>query len=111
MAAAQDPTYGYRRVYHHLCQVGVRIGRECVRQLMGLQPPPPDKKKRLSQPVIAVEDWPEGRRIQIDVTGRHSGRLTLGDFRQKIYPLASLFAALLCCYCGCIASLCALRSA
>ena len=36
---------------------------------------------------------------------------SLGDFRQKIYHLAGLFAALLRCYCGCIASLCALRNA
>ena len=70
-AAAEDGTYGYRRVYQHLCEKGVDIGRECVRHLMGelgLQPPPPSKKKREKHKVVAEQDWPDGRRLQIDAT-------------------------------------------
>ena len=82
-AAAADTSYGYRRVYQHLRNKGVEIGRECVRHLMGelgLQPPPPCKKKRQKQDVTAVEDWPEGRRLQIDAT-----RLTLDDGVAWVY--------------------------
>lgn len=76
-AAAEDTSYGYRRVYQHLRGKGVQIGRECVRRLMGelgLQPPPPRKKKREKHKVVGVADWPAGRRVQIDAT-----RLTLDD--------------------------------
>jgi transposase InsO family protein len=47
---------------------------------LGLQPPPPCKKKRKKQDVTAVEDWPEGRRLQIDAT-----RLTLDDGVAWVY--------------------------
>ena len=70
-AAAAEPTYGYRRVYAVLRQQHRPIGRERVRQLMddlGLQPPPPLKKKRPAPTVTAEPDWPEGRRLQIDAT-------------------------------------------
>lgn len=82
-AAAVDSSYGYRRVYRHLREQGVAIGRECVRRLMGelgLQPPPPRKKPREKHAVTAVEDWPEGRRLQIDAT-----RLTLDDGVAWVY--------------------------
>ena len=70
-ASKFDDSYGYRRVYHHLRNRGVAIGRECVRRLMGelgLQPPPPVKKKRNAPEVVATENWPDGRRLQIDAT-------------------------------------------
>jgi transposase InsO family protein len=82
-AAAEDTSYGYRRVYQHLRGRGVEIGRECVRRLMGelgLQPPPPRKKQREKHEVTAVEDWPEGRRLQIDAT-----RLKLDDGVAWVY--------------------------
>ena len=81
--AAEDDTYGYRRVYERLCQKGAQIGRECVRQLMGelgLQPLPPVKKSRKKQPVVAEQDWPQGRRLQIDAT-----RLSLDDGVAWVY--------------------------
>ena len=70
-AAAEEATYGYRRVYQQLREKGVEIGREGVRHLMGelgLQPPPPSKKKRQKHNVVAEPDWPEGRWLQIDAT-------------------------------------------
>ena len=70
-AAAEDSSYGYRRVYRSLNEKGVEIGRECVRLLMGelgLQVPPPCKKKRDKHEVVAEQDWPIGRRLQIDAT-------------------------------------------
>jgi hypothetical protein len=73
-AAAAQPTYGYRRVYQALRQQHRPIGRERVRQLMGelgLQPPPPLKKKRPAPTVVAEHDWPSGRRLQIDATRFH----------------------------------------
>lgn len=69
--AGAEPTYGYRRVYHTLRQRRTPIGRERIRRLMGelgLQPPPPTKKKRPAPAVVAERDWPEGRRLQIDAT-------------------------------------------
>lgn len=69
--ARAPPTYGYRRVYHRLRQQRAGIGRERVRRLLGvwgLQPPLPMKKKRPAAAVIAQQDWPEGRRLQIDAT-------------------------------------------
>ena len=71
IAAAAQPTYGYRRVYQALRQQHRPIGRERVRQLMGdlgLQPPPPLKKKRPAPTVTAERDGPPGRRLQIDAT-------------------------------------------
>lgn len=81
--AAEDDTYGYRRVYKRLHQKGVKLGRECVRQLMGelgLQPPPPAKKQRPKHDVVAEQYWPEGRRLQIDAT-----RLSLDDGVAWVY--------------------------
>lgn len=81
--AAEDDTYGYRRVYKRLRQKGVKLGRECVRQLMGelgLQPPPPAKKQRPKHEVVAEQDWPDGRRLQIDAT-----RLSLDDGVAWVY--------------------------
>lgn len=69
--AAEDDTYGYRRVHKRLDQKGIEIGRECVRRLMGemdLQPPPPAKKARPTHEVVAEQAWPDGRRLQIDAT-------------------------------------------
>ena len=75
-AAAEDGTYGYRRVHDVLREQGAGIGRERVRRLMGelgLQPPLPRKKSREKKPVEAVENWPEGRRLQIDATRSAAG--------------------------------------
>ncbi|MBK8168497.1 MAG: DDE-type integrase/transposase/recombinase [bacterium] len=69
--AGAQPTYGYRRAYHRLRQQRAGIGRERVRRLLGvlgLQPPLPMKKKRPAAAVVAQQDWPEGRRLQIDAT-------------------------------------------
>mgnify|MGYP000846935025 CR=1 FL=1 len=69
--AGAQPTYGYRRVYHRLRQQHTGIGRERVRRFMGrvgVQPPPPMKKKRPAPAVVAERDWPQGRRLQIDAT-------------------------------------------
>jgi putative transposase len=69
--AATETTYGYRRLYPHLRQQGIRIGREWIRRVMGergLQPPPPVKKKRSPLPVVVARDGPDGRRLQIDAT-------------------------------------------
>jgi transposase InsO family protein len=69
--AEEDASYGYRRVYQRLRQQGIKIGRECVRRLMGqlgLQPPPPIKRTRQKHDVVAEQDWPDGRRLQIDAT-------------------------------------------
>ena len=81
--AAEDGTYGYRRVYRRLGQKGITLGRECIRRLMGelgLQPPPPAKKQRPKHAVVAEQDWPDGRRMQIDAT-----RLTLDDGVVWVY--------------------------
>ncbi|MBK8508712.1 MAG: transposase [Candidatus Competibacteraceae bacterium] len=69
--AGAQPTYGYRRIYHRLRQQHTWIGRERVRRLMGvlgLQPPLSMKKKRPAPAVVAEQDWPEGRRLQIGAT-------------------------------------------
>jgi transposase InsO family protein len=82
-AAAADTSYGYRRVYQHLRAEGVALGREGVRRLMGelgLQPPLPRKKAREKVEVVATENWPEGRRLQIDAT-----RLRLDDGVAWVY--------------------------
>lgn len=82
-AAAEDATYGYRRVWRRLREKGVQIGRECVRHVMGelgLQPPPPAKTPREKHEVVAEQDWPEGRRLQIDAT-----RLKLDDGVAWVY--------------------------
>ncbi|MGB2682864.1 MAG: integrase core domain-containing protein, partial [Candidatus Competibacter sp.] len=80
--AGAGPTDGYRRVYQALRQPRVPVGRERVRRLMGelgLQPPPPMKRKRPAHPVAAEADWPEGR-LQIDAT-----RFRLGDGVAWVY--------------------------
>ena len=82
-AAAEDSSYGYRRVYWSLREKGSQIGREGVRRLMGelgLQVPPPSKKKREKHEVVAEQDWPSGRRLQIDAT-----RLKLDDGIAWVY--------------------------
>ena len=82
-AAAEDGTYGYRRVWHRLRACGVRLGRERVRRLMGqlgLQPPAPVKKARPRTAALAPSAWPAGRRLQIDAT-----RLTLDDGVAWVY--------------------------
>ena len=69
--ACAEPTYGYRRVYQTLRQQGVPVGRERVRRWMhklGLRPPAPIKRKRPAPAVLAEQDWPQGRRLQIDAT-------------------------------------------
>lgn len=69
--AGAEPTYGYRRVYQALRQQHFPIGRERVRRLMGklgLRPPAPMKRKPPLPAVLAEQDWPEGRRLQIDAT-------------------------------------------
>ena|GEM_PF-6452673 len=72
--AGAQPTYGYRRGYPRLCQQGSLIGRERVRQWMGvlgLRLPVPLKKKRPIHPVVAECHWPKGRRLQIDAIRFH----------------------------------------
>ena len=60
--AATETTSGYRRLYPHLRQQGMRIGREWIRRVMGergLQPPPPVKKKRSPLSVVVARDRPD----------------------------------------------------
>lgn len=69
--AAQDTSYGYRRVYQHVRLNGLRVGREQVRRWMGelgLQPKRPAKRARSAPQVTRRSDWPPGRRLQIDAT-------------------------------------------
>ena len=82
-AALQHPTYGYRLLYQELKAQGEGIGLHKIRVALGernLQPPLPRKTRKPSVKVSVPQDWPEGRRIQIDAT-----RLSLPDGVCWIY--------------------------
>lgn len=68
--ALAHPTYGYRNLYFELRDQGVEVGLHRVRRLLTeLELNPPQPKKRRAKPqVTPAEDWPEGRRIQLDAT-------------------------------------------
>ncbi|WP_244898055.1 hypothetical protein [Deinococcus indicus] len=78
--ALQHPTSGYRLLYQELKAQGEEIGLHNIRVAPGelhLHPPLPRKP---SVKVSAPQDWPEGRRVQIDAT-----RLLLPDGVFWIY--------------------------
>jgi putative transposase len=82
-AALEQPTYGYRRLYHMLKARGQGIGRERVRRLLamlGLTHVRLRKKRRAPPAVTAMAALPPGRRVQIDAT-----RLTLGGGVTWVY--------------------------
>ncbi len=75
--ALLHPTYGYRFLYQELRAQGEQVGLHRVRELLGeleLNPAQPRKTRKPSVEVIALPDWPAGRRVQIDAT-----RLSLSD--------------------------------
>ena len=75
--ALLHPTYGYRFLYQELRAQGNQVGLHRVRELLGelgLNPPQPRKTRKPTADVVALPDWPTGRRIQIDAT-----RLSLAD--------------------------------
>ncbi|GGR27568.1 hypothetical protein [Deinococcus ruber] len=70
-AALQHPTSGYRLLYQELKAQGEEIGLHKIRVALGelhLHPPLPRKIRKPSPKVSAPQDWPEGRRVQIDAT-------------------------------------------
>jgi transposase InsO family protein len=82
-AALEEPTYGYRRLWRVLCGQGVLIGRERLRRLLrtlGLSPAMIRKPRRPKAVIRVEEEWPEGRRVQIDAT-----RLSLADGISWVY--------------------------
>ena len=82
-AALQQPTSGYRLLYQELKAQGEEIGLHKIRVALGelhLHPPLPRKIRKPSTKVSAPQDWPEGRRVQIDAT-----RLSLPDGVCWIY--------------------------
>ena len=82
-AALQHPTSGYRMLYQELKSQGEQIGLHKIRVALGdlnLHPPLPRKTRKPSVKVSAPQDWPEGRRVQIDAT-----RLSLPDGVCWIY--------------------------
>lgn len=75
--ALKHPTSGYRLLYQELREEGERIGLHKVRVALGelqLNPPQPRKVRKAPPKVTAEQDWPPGRRVQIDAT-----RLSLPD--------------------------------
>lgn len=81
--ALHHPTAGYRLLYHELKAQGEEIGLHKIRVALGelhLHPPQPRKTRKPSGKVSAPQDWPEGRRVQIDAT-----RLSLSDGVCWIY--------------------------
>ena len=82
-AALEAPTYGYRRLWHVLRDQGVRIGRDRLRRLLrtlGLSQAVTRKPRRPKAAIQMEEEWPEGRRVQIDAT-----RLSLADGISWVY--------------------------
>ena len=82
-AALQHPTCGYRLLYQELKAQGEAIGLHKIRVALGelnLHPPLPRKTRKPSVKVSVPQDWPEGRRLQIDAT-----RLSLPDGVCWIY--------------------------
>ncbi|UQN08359.1 integrase core domain-containing protein [Deinococcus sp. QL22] len=81
--ALLHPTSGYRLLYQELKAQGQAIGLHQIRVALGelqLHPPQPRKTRNPSPKVSSPQDWPEGRRIQIDAT-----RLSLPDGVCWIY--------------------------
>ena len=82
-AALHYPTSGYRLLYQELKVQGEEMGLHQIRVALGelhLHPPLPRKTRKPSLKVSAPQDWPEGRRVQIDAT-----RLSLPDGVCWIY--------------------------
>lgn len=82
-AALIHPTSGYRLLYQELKAQGEAIGLHKIRVALGelhLNPPLPRKTRKASPQVSLPQDWPEGRRVQIDAT-----RLSLPDGVCWIY--------------------------
>ncbi len=81
--ALLHPTSGYRLLYQELKAQGEEIGLHKIRVALGemhLHPPVPRKTRKPSAKVSAPQDWPEGRRVQVDAT-----RLSLPDGVCWIY--------------------------
>ena len=75
--ALAHPTYGYRLLYQELQDHDSPIGLHRVRlalNSLGLSTAEPKKKRRPRLETPVPQDWPTGRRIQIDAT-----RLSLSD--------------------------------
>ncbi len=67
--ALLHPTSGYRLLYQELKAQGQTIGLHKIRVALGelqLHPPQPRKTRAPSPKVSSSQDWPEGRRVQID---------------------------------------------
>jgi putative transposase len=82
-AALEAPTYGYRRLWRVLRDQGVWVGRERLRRLLralGLCQATIRKPRRPKAAIEMEEEWPEGRRVQIDAT-----RLSLADGISWVY--------------------------
>ena len=83
LAALEAPTYGYRRLWYALRDQGVGVGRDRLRRLLrtlGLSRVLIRKPRRPKAATQMAEDWPEGRRVQIDAT-----RLSLADGISWVY--------------------------
>lgn len=81
--ALLHPTSGYRLLYQELKAQGKDIGLHKIRVALGelqLHPPQPRKTRKPSAKVSLPQDWPAGRRVQIDAT-----RLSLPDGVCWIY--------------------------
>ncbi|WP_328774741.1 hypothetical protein [Deinococcus aquaedulcis] len=81
--ALHHPTAGYRLLYHELKAQSEEIGLHKIRVTLGelhLHPTQPRKTRKPSGKVSAPQDWPEGRRVQINAT-----RLSLSDGVCWIY--------------------------
>jgi transposase InsO family protein len=82
-AALEAPTYGYRRLWHVLRDQGVWIGRDRLRRMLralGLSQAMTRKPRRPKAAIQMEEEWPEGRRVQLDAT-----RLSLADGISWVY--------------------------
>ncbi len=69
--ALASPTFGYRYIHQELLKEGFKVARERVRKLLGelgLQAPVVRKRRKPAAPVVPEQDWPLGRRVQIDAT-------------------------------------------
>ncbi len=81
--ALLHPTSGYRLLYQELKAQGKDIGLHTIRVALSelqLHPLQPRKTRKPSAKVSLPQDWPEGRRVQIDAT-----RLSLPDGVCWIY--------------------------
>lgn len=81
--ALLHPTSGYRLLYQELKAQGKDIGLHKIRVALGelqLHPPQPRRTRKPSLKVSLPQDWPAGRRVQIDAT-----RLSLPDGVCWIY--------------------------